>query len=87
RMDPRKFQDLVSVSEVAFSCSTDLFPELNRWLRLWRWTLRYFKVKLTSVMIADFAGCWIIEKACKYLFAELEPKPLITGERGRREAR
>ena len=38
-------------------------------------------------MIADFAGCWVIEKACKYVFAELEPKPLITRGRERREAR
>ena len=34
-----------------------------------------------------FTGCWVIEKACKYVFAELEPKPLITRGRERREAR
>ena len=44
-------------------------------------------MKLTSVMVADFAGCWVIEKLCKYLFADLEPKPLITRGRERREAR
>ena len=38
-------------------------------------------------MVIDFAGCWIIEKGCKYLFAELEPKPMITRGRERREAR
>lgn len=38
-------------------------------------------------MIADFAGCWVIEKLCKYLFADLEPKPLITRGWERREAR
>lgn len=38
-------------------------------------------------MIADFVGCWVIEKACKYLFADLEPKPLVTRGRERREAR
>ena len=38
-------------------------------------------------MIADFAGCWVIEKLCKYLFADLEPKPLVTRGRERREAR
>lgn len=46
-----------------------------------------FKFKLTSVMIADFVGCWVIEKLCKYLFADLEPKALITRGRERREAR
>lgn len=38
-------------------------------------------------MIADFVGCWVIEKLCKYLFADLEPKALITRGRERREAR
>ena len=38
-------------------------------------------------MIVDFAGCWVVEKLCKYMFADLEPKPLITRGRERREAR
>jgi cation-transporting ATPase 13A1 len=38
-------------------------------------------------MIVDFAGCWIIEKTCKHLFAELEPKPMVTRGRERREIR
>jgi len=32
-------------------------------------------------MIIDFIGCWVIENVCKYLFADLEPKSIIT--RGR----
>lgn len=38
-------------------------------------------------MIADFVGCWVIEQMCKHLFADLEPKPLVTRGRERREAR
>jgi manganese-transporting P-type ATPase len=38
-------------------------------------------------MVIDFAGCWVIEKTCKYLFAELEPKEIITRGRERREKR
>lgn len=38
-------------------------------------------------MVVDFAGCWVVETLCKYLFADLEPKPLITRGRERREAR
>ena len=38
-------------------------------------------------MIADFAGCWLIEILCKALFADLEPKPLVTRGRERREKR
>jgi cation-transporting ATPase 13A1 len=38
-------------------------------------------------MIIDLAGCWIIETVCKYLFADLEPKPMVTSGRERREKR
>ena len=43
--------------------------------------------KLTTTMIVDFAGCWVIEVVCKWLFADLEPKAMITRGRERREAR
>jgi cation-transporting ATPase 13A1 len=38
-------------------------------------------------MIIDFAGCWLIELICKHLFADLEPKDMITRGRERRERR
>ena len=38
-------------------------------------------------MLLDFAGCWIVEKTCKYLFADLEPKEMITRGRERRSKR
>jgi len=38
-------------------------------------------------MIIDFVGCWVIEKGCKHLFADLEPKPMVTRGRERREER
>jgi len=38
-------------------------------------------------MIIDFIGCWAIESVCKYLFADLEPKSLVTRGRERRERR
>lgn len=38
-------------------------------------------------MVIDFVGCWILEKACKYFFADLEPKPMVTRGRERREER
>lgn len=46
-----------------------------------------FKVKLTMMMILDYVGCWFIENACKYLFANLEPRALITKGRERRDKR
>ena len=38
-------------------------------------------------MILDFVGCWVFEVVCKYLFANLEPKVMVTKGRERREAR
>jgi len=77
---------LVGASAVAFSGSTDFMPELNRWLQIVE--MEYsFKVRLTAVMILDFVGCWVFEVVCKYLFANLEPKAMITKGRERREAR
>lgn len=38
-------------------------------------------------MIVDFVGCYIVEKTCKALFADLEPKEMITRGRARREQR
>ncbi|KAH8096846.1 endoplasmic reticulum Ca-transporting P-type ATPase, partial [Cristinia sonorae] len=77
---------LVGASTVAFSGATDFFPELNRWLQIVEME-DLFKFKLTSVMAADFVGCWVIEVSCKYLFADLEPKKMITAGRHRREQR
>ncbi|KIJ62125.1 hypothetical protein HYDPIDRAFT_136644 [Hydnomerulius pinastri MD-312] len=86
RENSKLYWGLVGASAVAFSGATDLMPELNRWLQIVEME-SLFKVKLTSVMIADFLGCWVVEKLCKHLFADLEPKPLITRGRERREAR
>ncbi|TDL20605.1 endoplasmic reticulum Ca-transporting P-type ATPase [Rickenella mellea] len=77
---------LVGASAVAFSGATDFIPEMNRWLQIVEMQ-GFFKFRLTAVMIADFAGCWLVEVACKSLFANLEPKPLVTRGRERREKR
>lgn len=38
-------------------------------------------------MIVDFAGCYVVECACKALFADLEPAELVARGRERREKR
>jgi cation-transporting ATPase 13A1 len=93
---------LVGASGVAFSGATDFIPELNRWLQVvemdfavCRWFFKrlisadsqQFKLRLTASMIIDFIGCWAIENVCKYLFADLEPKSIVTRGRERRERR
>ncbi|KAL1689551.1 hypothetical protein GGG16DRAFT_114916 [Schizophyllum commune] len=77
---------LVGASAVAFSGATDFMPELNRWLQIVEMT-DAFKIRLTLSMIIDFGGCYVIEKTCKFLFADLEPKEMVTRGRERREAR
>lgn len=61
-------------------------PELNRWLQIVE-MVDPFKFRLCASMVIDFAGCYVVEVVCKYLFADLEPKPMVTRGRERREAR
>lgn len=86
RENPALWWGLVGASTVAFCGATDFMPELNRWLQIVVME-DSFKIRLTAAMVIDFVGCWVIEKACKYLFADLEPKPMVTRGRERREAR
>ncbi len=44
-------------------------------------------MKLTGTMVVDFVGCYVIEQVCKRLFANLEPKAMVTRGRERREKR
>jgi len=80
------YYGLVGASGVAFSGATDFFPELNRWLQIVEMS-DMFKLKLTLSMMIDFAGCYLIEVICKFLFADLEPKHLVTRGSERRVAR
>ncbi|KZT35044.1 cation-transporting ATPase [Sistotremastrum suecicum HHB10207 ss-3] len=77
---------LVGAGAVAFCGATDFMPELNRWLQIVEMKSS-FMFRLTSSMVLDFVGCWIVEVACKHFFADLLPKPFITRGRERREAR
>ncbi|KAG8985011.1 hypothetical protein FRB93_006112 [Tulasnella sp. JGI-2019a] len=77
---------LVGAGSVAFSGATDFVPEVNRWLQIVELS-NDFKLRLTATMVIDFVGCWAIELACKALFADLEPRPMITKGRERREKR
>ncbi|KAI0946865.1 hypothetical protein AcW1_010201 [Taiwanofungus camphoratus] len=86
RENPALYWGLVGAGAVAFSGATDFVPELNRWLQIVEMETG-FQFKLTATMIVDFVGCWFIEVVCKWLFADLEPKSMITRGRERRDAR
>jgi len=77
---------LVGAGSVAFSGATDFVPEANRWLQIVELS-NQFKIRLTSTMAIDFVGCWVIEVVCKALFADVEPRHMITRGRERREKR
>ncbi|WVO18333.1 hypothetical protein L204_106048 [Cryptococcus depauperatus] len=86
RENPPLYYGLLGVSAVAYCGATDFIPELNRWLQLVEMTTM-FRFKLTMSMILDFIFCYGMEKACKALFADLEPVEFVTRGRERREKR
>ena len=66
---------LVMVTFVAFSCSTEFIPEMNEKMRLVPFTTE-FKTVMTTLMILDYGGCWIIEKVLKNAFSDYRPKDI-----------
>ncbi|KAL2427677.1 Endoplasmic reticulum transmembrane helix translocase spfA [Exophiala dermatitidis] len=66
---------LLACSFVAFAGSTEFLPELNEKLRLVPFTSE-FKWTLTTLMIVDFCGCWVVEQIFKYLFSDFRPKDI-----------
>jgi len=66
---------LVLVSGVAFSCATEFIPEINTRLRLVPFSTE-FKVTITTLMLLDYCGCWVIEQVFKYAFSDYRPKEI-----------
>lgn len=66
---------IVLVTAVAFSCATEFIPEINEKLKLVKFTMQ-FKVTMCAVMVLDYVGCWVIEKALKNLFSDYKPKDI-----------
>lgn len=66
---------IILVSGVAFSCSTEFIPELNEKLRLVKFS-DAFRFTMTTVMVLDYIGCFIVEKALKWAFSDYRPKDI-----------
>ena len=66
---------LVLVSGVAFSCSTEFIPEINEKLKLVKFS-DAFKFTMTTVMVLDYVGCYVIEKGLKWAFSDFRPKDI-----------
>ncbi|KAG9997433.1 putative cation transporting ATPase, partial [Aureobasidium melanogenum] len=69
------YYGIVMVTAVAFSCATEFVPEINEQLKLVPFTTE-FKITMTTVMILDYCGCWVIEKVLKQLFSDFRPKDI-----------
>jgi manganese-transporting P-type ATPase len=69
------YYGLVIVAGVAFSCATEFIPEINTKLKLVPFTTE-FKVTLTTIMIIDYVGCWIVEQVFKRAFSDYRPKDI-----------
>jgi len=66
---------MVIVAGIAFSCATEFIPEINQKLRLVPFTTE-FKLTLTTVMLLDYVGCWIVEQVFKRAFSDYRPKDI-----------
>ncbi|KAI0110617.1 hypothetical protein F4776DRAFT_641778 [Hypoxylon sp. NC0597] len=69
------FWGIIGVTAIAFSCSTETIPELNEQMKLVKFTSE-FRTTMTTVMIADYAGCWVIEVVLKRLFSDFRPRDI-----------
>jgi cation-transporting ATPase 13A1 len=69
------YYGIVMVTAVAFSCATEFVPEINEQLKLVPFTTE-FKITMTTIMVLDYCGCWIIEKVLKQMFSDFRPKDI-----------
>ena len=75
RENKSMYWGLVAVAAIAFSCATEFVPEINGWLKLVPFTTQ-FKFEMTSVMIVDYLGCWVVERVLKHFFSDYKPKDI-----------
>lgn len=69
------FWGIIGVTGIAFACSTEFIPELNEQMRLVKFTDE-FRFTMTSIMILDYAGCWVVEVILKRLFSDFRPRDI-----------
>lgn len=69
------YYGIIGVTAIAFSCSTEFIPELNEQMKLVPFTGE-FKTTMTTVMIIDYAACYIIEVVLKKLFSDYRPRDI-----------
>ncbi|KAI0399708.1 hypothetical protein F4802DRAFT_538149 [Xylaria palmicola] len=69
------FYGILGVTAIAFSCSTEFIPEINEQMKLVKFSDE-FKMTMTTVMVLDYVGCWVIEVVLKWLFSDYRPRDI-----------
>ncbi|KAI1266930.1 cation pump, Ca2+ pump [Xylariaceae sp. FL1019] len=69
------FYGIIGVTGIAFACSTELIPEINDQMKLVKFSDE-FKMTMTTVMVIDYIGCWLIEVVLKRLFSDFRPRDI-----------
>lgn len=75
RENKAMFYGIVGVSGLAFVCALELMPEINEQMKLVPFT-EEFKTKMTTVMVLDYAVCWVIETVLKKGFSDYRPRDI-----------
>ncbi|KAI0804185.1 hypothetical protein GGR55DRAFT_658778 [Xylaria sp. FL0064] len=78
------FYGIIGVTAIAFSCSTEFIPEINEQMKLVKFSDE-FKITMTTVMILDYAACWVIEVVLKRLFSDYRPRDIAARRRDQLE--
>ncbi|KAI1276786.1 hypothetical protein F5Y07DRAFT_364989 [Xylaria sp. FL0933] len=78
------FYGIIGVTAIAFSCSTEFIPEINEQMKLVKFSDE-FKITMTTVMILDYAACWMIEVVLKRLFSDYRPRDIAARRRDQLE--
>jgi cation-transporting ATPase 13A1 len=69
------YYGILGVSGLAFVCALELIPEINEGMKLVPFT-EEFRTKMTTVMVVDYAACWLIEMVLKRLFSDFRPRDI-----------
>jgi cation-transporting ATPase 13A1 len=69
------YYGIVGVTGLAFACAMELVPEINVGMKLVPFSVE-FKKNMVSVMVLDYAVCWLIEIVLKKFFSDYRPRDI-----------
>lgn len=69
------YYGIVGVTGLAFACAMELVPEINVGMKLVPFSDE-FKYNMVSVMVLDYAVCWLIEVLLKKFFSDYRPRDI-----------